>query len=77
MGVWGREGPTLGIALKVEDGDRGGRAVGPTAIETLRQLGVVGRQELDLLQDHYIVPVLNNHGVQVGEARACFQLCES
>jgi len=73
MGVWGRG---LGIALKVEDGDPEGRAVGPAAIETLRQLGLLAREQLDRLQDYYVVPVVNNLGKRVGEARACFQLRE-
>jgi L-asparaginase II len=74
MGVWGRGGAALGIALKVEDGDAAGRAVGPAAIETLRQLGVVSQEALDRLGEHHVVPLVNNHGERVGEARACFQL---
>lgn len=76
MGVWGRGGPGLGIALKVEDGDPEGRAVGPAAIEVLRQLGRIAPEQLEQLHKHAVVPVVNNLGKQVGEARACFRLRE-
>jgi L-asparaginase II len=62
----------LGIAIKVEDGSK--RAVGPVVIETLAQLGILGRSELDLLADYHQPHVVNHRKLRVGEVRAVFDL---
>jgi len=62
----------LGVAIKVEDGAK--RAVAPVVMETLAQLGVVGRPELERLVDYHQPHVLNHRRVRVGEVRAVFDL---
>lgn len=65
----------LGVAIKIADGDRGGRAMGPVVIETLKQLGVLTDQELESLESfgpEY--PILNHRKMEVGRAQPCFSL---
>lgn len=63
----------LGLALKIEDGDDH-RARPPAVIEALRQLGVLGTQELAALRDYAPTIITNRRGERVGEARAAFAL---
>ncbi|MDQ3817734.1 MAG: asparaginase, partial [Acidobacteriota bacterium] len=42
----------LGLALKIEDGDKGSRARRPAAIEALRQLGLLSEEALDALSSY-------------------------
>jgi L-asparaginase II len=63
----------LGVAFKILDG-LGERARGPIAIEILRQLGVLGADELVALADEHVVPVRNVVGAQVGQVCATFTL---
>ena len=67
-------GKGLGIAVKIDDGNYG-RACPPTVMETLRQLDLVSATEWETLAP-FVPPVeiRNNHGRQVGETRAVFQL---
>jgi L-asparaginase II len=62
----------IGICLKVEDGSA--RAVAPTAIETMRQLGLLDGRELEELKEFRTTPVTNHIGKIVGEVRPCFTL---
>lgn len=67
--------PACGLALKIADGDRAGRAAGAVGLAALSQLGALGPAELDALAD--LVPprpVENQRGLVVGEVRACFHL---
>ena len=66
--------PACGVAIKISDGDRSGRAVSAVGLEALSQLGVP-LDQLKRLRD--LAPpraVENNRGLLVGEMRACFHL---
>jgi L-asparaginase II len=64
----------LGLACKIEDGDKGDRARSPIAVEALRQLGVLGDSELKSLSKFAHQTLKNHRGEEVGEARAAFRL---
>jgi L-asparaginase II len=65
----------LGLAFKVEDGDKGDRARPRVAVEALRQLGVLGEGGPPAPLSELTRKTLTNHrGDEVGEARACFRL---
>jgi L-asparaginase II len=67
-----REERGWGIALKMEDGSSRGRE--PVVIETLYQLGLLNRGDLERLSVYYRPLVKNRHGQVVGEVRARFRL---
>jgi L-asparaginase II len=67
-----REEGGWGIALKMEDGSSRGRE--PVVIETLYQLGLLNRGDLERLSVYYRPLVKNRHGQVVGEVRARFRL---
>jgi L-asparaginase II len=73
-GALGPGSPALGIALKVADGDLGGRAVPLAATETLRQLGALTGEQIAQMPDFGPRPVRNWRKIPVGEARPVFQL---
>lgn len=57
----------LGLAFKIEDGDKGDRARSPLAVEVLRQLGLLENADMGEL-GKFIRPVIRNHrGDEVGE----------
>jgi L-asparaginase II len=57
----------LGLAFKIEDGDKSDRARSPLAVEVLRRLGVLG-QVNDGPLSKFVRPVIRNHrGDAVGE----------
>jgi len=62
----------LGIAIKIEDGAK--RAVAPVVIETLAQLGIIGRPELEKLTEYHHPHIVNHRRIRVGEVRAVFDL---
>jgi L-asparaginase II len=65
--------PALGIAIKILDGDS--RALGPIAVETLKQLGLVEDvSQLSSLKPYELPSVTNARGLVTGEIRAEFQL---
>jgi L-asparaginase II len=64
----------LGVALKLEDGDRKERARPVAAVETLRQLGLLRDDELDALSRFASATLCNRRGDRVGEVRAAFEL---
>lgn len=64
----------LGIAIKVADGDAAGRAIALTAVETLRQLGVLNNEMLAGLANFDRRPIYNWRHFEVGELRPCFTL---
>ncbi|MCC7353378.1 MAG: asparaginase [Anaerolineae bacterium] len=68
--------PALGLALKVEDGI-GDRARGLAMLEALRQLGVVGGEDLKSLARYVRRPLHNHRRVEVGELRPVFFLNHS
>ncbi len=57
-----REG--LGIAIKVEDGNR--RATSAAAVETLKALGLLAEGELESLSRHHRPVIANHQGAIVG-----------
>lgn len=61
-----------GVAIKIEDGSN--RGLGPTVVETLRQLGVLDEEEVAHLNSFHSSTIENRRGVKVGEARAVFEL---
>ncbi|MEK6287141.1 MAG: asparaginase [Acidobacteriota bacterium] len=62
----------IGIAFKMEDGSY--RGLGPTVVETLRQLGVLDQHEGANLAAYHRPVVENRRGMNVGEVRAVFKL---
>jgi L-asparaginase II len=64
----------LGLAFKIEDGDKGDRARPRAAVEALRQLGLLGDDDPDSLSKFTQRTLTNHRGDRVGEARACFTL---
>lgn len=58
----------LGLALKVEDGQK--RAVAPAAVEFLAQTELLAEGELSALDDHHVGTVENTLGEIVAEVRA-------
>ena len=61
-----------GVGIKIEDGNA--RAMGPAVVETLLQLGTIGRREAEDLAFLHHPPVRNRHGWDVGELRPSFRL---
>jgi L-asparaginase II len=75
----GGEGPGLGLALKIEDGN-GRRAVAPAALDALRQLGVLKHLEASALEalDSFGSRTLYNHReLAVGRLASVFRLAFS
>lgn len=64
----------LGVALKIEDGDRKERARPVAVVETLRQLGVLHPSELNALARFASDTLRNHRGDHVGEVRPAFEL---
>ncbi len=73
MGIVVKDGPALGIAIKIGDGD-GKRGGHPVVIEVLRQLGVLDDVALTALQSYRAWKITNHRGSEVGEVRANFKL---
>lgn len=64
----------LGVAFKIEDGDKGDRARSPVAIEILRQLGLLAETDAPGLA-RFTNPVIRNHrGDEVGRVITTFEL---
>ncbi len=57
----------LGLALKVEDGNR--RATSPAAVELLRVLDLINEQELQTLARHHSTPIINHQGTEIGRLK--------
>jgi L-asparaginase II len=64
----------LGLAFKIEDGDKGDRARSPLAVEILCQLGLLAAEETQALAK-FVRPVIRNHrGDEVGEIVTSIEL---
>jgi L-asparaginase II len=62
----------LGVAFKIEDGDKGDRARSPIAVEVIRQLGLLEESEA---LEKFARPVIHNHrGDDVGKVVTAFEL---
>jgi len=68
--------PALWIAIKISDGDSGGRAVPCSAVELLRQLGALSKQEQAALETFGPHHLYNYRALQVGDIHPCFKLDE-
>lgn len=68
----GLPGQGWGIGIKIEDGNS--RGMGAAAVEALRQLGLLGPAELDVLSAQHRPVVRNHEGRAVGEIRPVFAL---
>jgi L-asparaginase II len=67
--------PGVGVAIKISDGDPKNRARSGAAVEVLRQLDVLTRDEQVALADFGpILPVNNWRNLKVGVAQPCFSL---
>ncbi|HEX8503150.1 MAG TPA: asparaginase [Pyrinomonadaceae bacterium] len=66
----------LGLAFKIEDGDKGDRARSPAAVELLRQLGVLSDEQVSSkpLSELARRDLKNHRGDRVGEVRPAFRL---
>ena len=64
----------LGLAFKLEDGDRKDRARSPVALEALRQLGVLDDADIRALSKFAGETLHNHRDEPVGEVRAEFEL---
>jgi L-asparaginase II len=74
-GALGVDSPTVGIAIKIADGDLKERAIPAVSIEVLRQLGALNQEELASLSAYGPVKQIKNwRKLVVGEARPCFNL---
>lgn len=62
----------IGIAIKIEDGSY--RALYPAALEILRQLNILTREQLEQLMPHYMPKLKNARGEEVGEIIPSFEL---
>jgi len=62
----------LGIAFKIEDGSK--RATPPVIVETLSQLGVLERPELEQLAEYHMPAITNHRNLKVGEVHPVFDL---
>jgi L-asparaginase II len=64
----------LGLAFKIEDGDKGDRARPRAAVEALRQLGAFDEEGLRALSKFSDVTLKNHRGDAVGQALPAFRL---
>jgi L-asparaginase II len=73
-GVIDPDAPALGMAIKIADGDRGGRAREAVALAVLEDLGALTQGEREALQEFGSREMTNHRGLIVGQIRTCFQL---
>jgi L-asparaginase II len=73
-GVISPDAPALGAAIKIADGDRGGRARPTVALAVLEDLGVLSDEEREALSEFGPRKLANYRGLVVGHIRTCFQL---
>ena len=64
----------LGVALKIADGDHGGRARPVVTVEILKQLGALSEQEAEQVLPAERSTIRNWRGLHVGELVPVFQL---
>jgi L-asparaginase II len=73
-GVISPDAPALGVAIKIADGDHGGRARPVVALSLLEDLGVLSDNEREALGEFGPRELVNHREVTVGHLRACFDL---
>ncbi|WP_169832973.1 asparaginase [Geosporobacter ferrireducens] len=65
----------IGITFKIEDGGSG--ILNAVILETLRQLDLIKKEELNLLEKYYVVKNRNHKGEIVGETKIEFELIKN
>ncbi|MCJ7512087.1 MAG: asparaginase [Anaerolineales bacterium] len=81
-GALGRGSPSLGVAIKIADGDLGrrtdvppgNRAVSRVVLQTLHDLGALTPAQEEELAEFGAQPVINKRRLEVGWMRPCFSL---
>jgi L-asparaginase II len=73
-GARGAKSAAAGVALKIEDGDRAGRANRSVTVESLAQLGALDRLALERLNDLHRPPTRDPRGVEIAATVSVFQL---
>lgn len=73
-GAYGKDSPSLGIAIKISDGDPKERARPLVSLEILRQLGALSIDQLQLFPEFFTHAIRNWRKLDVGELRPCFDL---
>jgi len=73
-GALGPDSPALGIAVKIADGDQGGRARPIVCSEIVRQIGALNEAEMEALRPVAARPQYNWRKVEVGEYRTTFHV---
>lgn len=73
-GVTGEDAPGLGIAIKISDGDAGGRARSSVSLTLLAALGVLTENELAEMSNFGNIPVKNWRGFLIGEVRPAYEI---
>jgi L-asparaginase II len=68
------DGPALGFAMKILDGDLEGRARNPAIVEGLRQAGFLGEDALNKLEKYWMEEVRNRADDVVGMIQPAFTL---
>lgn len=66
--------PAVGLAMKISDGDAGGRAVCCMAIEALYQMGALSKKDVEALKDFGAHPLYNYRHLHVGDLYPSFKL---
>jgi L-asparaginase II len=73
-GACGKGSPAMGIAIKISDGDPGGRARSLVAVEILQKLGALSSAQGEALAKFATRPIYNWRKLAVGEIRPCFNM---
>jgi L-asparaginase II len=73
-GARGPKSGGAGIALKIEDGDRVGRASRAVSVESLAQMGIFSPDVLERLNELHRPPTLDPRGVEIARTVPVFQL---
>jgi L-asparaginase II len=74
VGARGAKGPASGLAIKIEDGDRSGRANRAVSVEALGQLGVYDADALERLNEFHFPLARDPRGVEIARTVPRFQL---
>ena len=73
-GARGKDSVAAGVAIKIEDGDRGARANKSVSVEALGQLGVFDADVLERLNELHRPPTRDPRGVEIARTNPIFQL---
>lgn len=73
-GVISPDAPALGVAIKIGDGDRAGRARSVVAVSVLEDLGVLSDEEREALGEFGPRELTNYRDLTVGHIQTCFHL---